>query len=98
MSEKNTQAKASSIDDAFDEKVENYFTENPKKKKIHVSSDGFLFEIKKFAINHGDTLEVKEIKTYKNPLLIEVEIEEEETVEEDPTSPSGIAATQKITQ
>ena len=100
MSEKKeNQVNASLVSDAFAEKVEKYFTANPKKKKVYVSSDGYLFEVKKFAINHGDTLEDKEIKTAKNPLQIEVTTEEEEEEEEeDPTSPSGIAATQKITQ
>nr|WP_294922191.1 hypothetical protein [uncultured Flavobacterium sp.] len=95
MSEESKKVNASSSDDAFKEKVEIYFAENPKKKKIHLSSDGFLFENKKFASNHGETLEDKEIKTVKNPNLIEVNLEEEDT-EEDPESPSGIAATQNI--
>ncbi|MRX70273.1 hypothetical protein SAMN06265349_101725 [Flavobacterium resistens] len=94
---KKNQVNASIISDAFAEKVENYFAENPKKKKVYVSSDGYLFEVKKFATNHGDTLEDKEIITAKNPLQIDVTIEEEEE-EEDPTPPSGVAATQKITQ
>lgn len=96
---KENQGNALPSSDAFAEKVGKYFAENPKKKKIYVSSDGYLFEVKKFATNHGDTLKDKEIITIKNPLQIDVMIEEEEEEqEEDPTPPSGIAATQKITQ
>ncbi|MDA6068645.1 hypothetical protein NJT12_03340 [Flavobacterium sp. AC] len=94
MPKKNIQTNASHIDEAFLEKVENHFIENPKKKKIHLTSDGFLFDVKKFASNHGETLEDKEVKTVKNSNLIEVDLDEDS--DEDPASPSGVAATQNI--
>lgn len=84
---------ASLADDAFAEKVEAYFKENPQMTRIEISSDGYLFQSKKLAQNYADTLENKEVKTAKNPFLIEVDLDEEED-----TPPSGIAAIQNITK
>lgn len=79
MTTKKKQPNTSLIDDVFVDKVQAYFLENPKKKKVYITSDGFLFEIKKFASNHGDTLIDKEVKTVSNSLLIEVDPDEEDS-------------------
>lgn len=62
-----------------DSKVEDYFAANPKKKVVHSTTDGFLFEAKKYATDHANTLGDDEIATtHKNPKLIDVVEETEE--------------------
>jgi hypothetical protein len=58
------------------EKVAVFFGENPKTEKVFASADGFLFENEKFAQDHASTIDVKEVETFLNPNLLEVETEE----------------------
>jgi uncharacterized pyridoxamine 5'-phosphate oxidase family protein len=64
-------------------KVKTYFASNPKKKQVYSTSDGYLFEVKKFATQHAQSIDESEVvETHKNPLLIEVEETEETETEE----------------
>ena len=69
-----------SIEAVLQEKVDVFFTEYPKSKEVHATTDHFLFTNLKFARDHAKTLGT-EVTTLKNANLIEVEIEEEETEE-----------------
>ena len=57
---------------------QDYFDANKEAKVVYGTSDGYLFEVKQFAQRHADTLKEgkREVETFKNPLLIEVESEE----------------------
>lgn len=71
-------------DTALDGKVETYFAENPKAKQVYTTSDGFLFVKKKYAIDHQVTLENdEEVRTWHNPDIIEEEVEETDTVNDE---------------
>jgi hypothetical protein len=58
---------------------QDYFDANPASKVVYGTSDGYLFEVKQFAQRHADTLKEgkREVETFKNPLLVEVETEKE---------------------
>ena len=62
------------------ELVEQYFEKNKSEKVIYATSDNFLFQQYKHALDHANTLEEskREVETFKNPLFIEVETEKEE--------------------
>lgn len=52
-------------------KVQEYFELNPLADKVYTTSDGFLFSQKQFAINHGATLDKKEVISHKRTLKSE---------------------------
>lgn len=58
--------------------AEQYFIANASEKKVHVTSDNYLFQQLKHALDHANTLgdSEKEIETFTNPVFIEVESEE----------------------
>lgn len=86
--------------EVLQEKVSTFFKENPKAKKLFSTADEFLFTNRKNANNHAQTLDDKEVVFFKNPTEIDVESDEVtfDDSQEDPTPPSGIAATQDITK
>ena len=60
------------------EKVGNYFAANPKSPEVYSTSDGFLFEVKKFAKDHARTLsDAEEPEIHSNPLVAVPEPDEE---------------------
>lgn len=64
-------------------KVETYFNDNPKKRQVYSTPDGYLFETKKFANDHAQTLgEDQYAQTHKNTAFI-ADVEEEETDSEE---------------
>lgn len=60
------------------DKAAKYFETNPEKDKVFGTSDGFLFEVERFAAGHAQTLEdgKNEVETFKNVKLLEVEAKE----------------------
>lgn len=86
--------------EVLQEKASKFFKENPKAKKVLGTSDEFLFTNRKNANNHAQSLDDKEVFYFKNPNEINVESDEVtfDDSQEDPTPPSGIAATQYITK
>lgn len=65
---KNQTAKASDLSDVLAKRVAGYFAANPKKTVVYQTTDGFLFEDKKFGEQHATTLET-ELQTRVNPDL-----------------------------
>ncbi|QYS86311.1 hypothetical protein JJC03_15515 [Flavobacterium oreochromis] len=57
-------------------KAYKYFEENKKVKELHLTDDGFIFLKRNFAADHAQTLEGKQVHTFKNPLQIDLEVEE----------------------
>jgi hypothetical protein len=98
--EKENNVKTSVASEVLQEKATTFFTENPKVKKVFGTADEFLFTVKKYAVNHAQTLENTEVFSFKNPNSIKVidpEELDEDSDDDDPPA-SGIASTQKITQ
>lgn len=61
-----------SVTDAITQAVSDYFAKPDSKDIVYSTSDGNLFEILRFATNHGSTLEDKEATPHKKPNNIEV--------------------------
>jgi hypothetical protein len=59
------------------DKAAKYFESNPEKDKVFGTTDGFLFEVERFAAGHAQTLEEgqNEVETFRNVNLLEVEAE-----------------------
>lgn len=74
MSEE-TQKKSTLTEVDLKTKAKKYFEENTKVKDIHMTDDGFIFLKNKFAADHAETLEGKQVHTFKNPLQIDVKAE-----------------------
>lgn len=90
---KENNKETASINDAISLTVSNYFGQSNAKDTVYSTSDGNVFENLGFATNHASTLIDKNVTPHKNANSIEMI---EEDTEEDPESPSGIAATQNI--
>jgi hypothetical protein len=60
------------------EQVAQYFKENSNKLTALVTSDGFIFEQYKYALDHANTLaeSEQEIETFKNPSHVEAKSDE----------------------
>ncbi|WP_294958695.1 hypothetical protein [uncultured Flavobacterium sp.] len=102
--EKKNNSKISEASEVLQEKASTYFKENPKAKRVF-GADEFLFTVKKYAVNHAQTVEGSEVFTFKNPNSIEVVDPEEvdddsddDDSDDDDSPASGTASTQKITQ
>lgn len=104
--EKENNSKTSVASEVLQEKATTFFAENPKTKKVFGTADDFLFTVKKYAVNHAQTLENSEVFPFKNPNLIEVtepeeldeDFDDDDDSDDDDAPASGIASTQKITQ
>jgi hypothetical protein len=60
------------------ETVAAYFAANAKTPEVYSTSDGYLFEVKKFAKDHARTLsDAEEPETHSNPLVAVPEPNEE---------------------
>lgn len=74
--------------ESLQEKADQYFEENPRRKEVFGAGE-FLFEKRQFAQQYNSTLEEgSEVEVFENPNVIS-------EATEDPTPPSGDAATQK---
>jgi hypothetical protein len=60
------------------DQAEQYFKENISKTSVYATSDGFLFEQKKYALDHANSLDEskRNVENFTNALHLEVEAEE----------------------
>ena len=65
------------------ELVEQYFEKNKSEKVIYATSDNFLFQQYKHALDHANTLEEskREVETFKNPLHLDVTVKTSDAIE-----------------
>lgn len=62
----------------IEQKAKTYFKKQPLAKEVFASSDDFLFALKQDALAHAKTLDKKEVKTFKNEKIKQVDDSEDE--------------------